>query len=292
MTSGNCIGKKIEPYLYLTPAIIFIIVVFLYPVIAVFQESFLQRTGEGFKFVGIANYKIVFKDSVFWGSLQHNLTLFICVPIIVFFSIIFSVLLHERTRGWRIYRSIAFLPYVLSIVVVGIVFSYIFQYRGILNTFLKNANLSFFVRDWLGSTTLALPTMMVVIIWRELGFGIVLFLARLTSINEELFEAAKLDGASWWQTVVYVTVPQLRTIIEFYFVFECIQILSWVFDYVYVMTQGGPGESTYVIEYYIYKNAFTYNSMQIATTAAAILFLFVLIFMFVQFRVRKAVITE
>lgn len=292
MTARNCIGKKTEPYLYLAPAIIFIIVVFLYPIIALFQESFLQKAEEGFKFVGVTNYKLVLEDNIFWKSFQHNLTLFICVPIIVFLAIIFAVLLYEETGGWRIYRSIVFLPYMLAIVVVGIIFSYIFQYRGIFNLFLKNVNLSFLVRDWLGSTDLALPTMMIVIIWRELGFGVVLFLARLMSVDEALFEAAKLDGASWWQTIVYVTLPQLRTIIEFYLVFEGITMLSWVFDYVYVMTQGGPGESTYVIEYYIYQNAFRFNSMHIATAAAVILFLFVLIFMFLQFKVRKAAIAQ
>jgi ABC-type sugar transport system permease subunit len=130
---------------------------------------------------------------------------------------------------------------------------------------------------------------MFVVIWKELGFGIILFLARMSSISEELYDAAKLDGAGWWQQMIYVTVPQMTTVIEFYIIVNLITMLSWVFAYVLVMTKGGPGNSTWVLEYFIYQKAFPYSQMQIASAAAVLLLIFALLLMFLQARLRRQV---
>jgi ABC-type sugar transport system permease subunit len=140
--------------------------------------------------------------------------------------------------------------------------------------------------DWLGSTRLALPTLMFVIIWKEVGFGVVLFLARLMSAEQELFDAAKIDGANWWQLHWHITIPELATVIEFFSVISVITMLSWVFNYVYVMTAGGPGNSTMVTELYIYLTGFRYNQPNL-TSAVAVLLLFVTgLFIFLELRLR------
>ncbi len=151
------------------------------------------------------------------------------------------------------------------------------------------AGLDSIARDWLGSPRTAIWVIMFVIIWKELGFGIVLFLARMSSISEELFDAAKLDGAGWWTTLIYVIIPQMATVIEFYAIVELITMLSWVFSYILVMTKGGPGTSTWVMEYFIYQKAFPYSQMQIASAAALLLLLFASGLMFFQARVRRQV---
>ena len=125
-----------------------------------------------------------------------------------------------------------FLPYVLSIPVVGVVFSQLFQLDGTFNTILRSAGLGALGQDWLGSPTWALPTIMFVIVWKELGFGIILCLARLMSVDEQLFEAARVDGAGWWRVLRHVTIPQLLPALAFYAVVELITMLSWVFAYV------------------------------------------------------------
>jgi ABC-type sugar transport system permease subunit len=128
-----------------------------------------------------------------------------------------------------------------------------------------------------------------VIIWKEVGFGVVLFLARLLSLPSETFEAARIDGARFWRLHRFVTVPQLANVIAFYVVVEAITMVSWVFNYVYVMTngQGGPGDATMVSELYIYQTAFQFQAPEVAAAAAAILFAATLVLIVLFFRVQR-----
>jgi ABC-type sugar transport system permease subunit len=146
-----------------------------------------------------------------------------------------------------------------------------FQLNGVVNTGLRSTGLGFAAQDWLGSTTWALPTIMFVIVWKELGFGVILCVARLTSVDEALFEAARVDGASWWRVVRHITIPQLAPALAFYAVVELITMLSWVFAYVYVMTLGGPQNSTVVSEYYIYQAVFQNDTIGVGAAAGVVL---------------------
>jgi ABC-type sugar transport system permease subunit len=249
-------SNKIEPFLFLAPALAVLLVIFGYPVYSLVVLS-LQRQSQGKQiFAGFSNYKLIFMDDVFIKAIQHNGTLLICVPIMVVAALLLAILLFERIRGWQFYRTTLFLPYLLPITVVGLVFSYIFQFSGVLNGILNAIGLKFLALDWLGSTRLVLPTLMFVIIWKEMGFGVILFLARLMSVDEELYDAAKIDGANWLQLHLNITIPQVSTVIEFFTVISIVTMLSWVFNYVYVMTGGGPGNATMVTELYIYLMAF------------------------------------
>ncbi len=279
--------RQIEPYLFLAPALLVIGVIFAFPVLRLITLSF-QRPFQGeMLFVGFGNYQAIFKDEVFLRAVRNNLTLLISVPIMVSIALILAIFLFDRIRGWQFYRTTLFLPYLLPITVVGLIFSYIFQLSGVLNDFLTVIGLERFVLDWLGSTRLALPTLMFVIVWKEVGFGIVLFLARLMSVEEELFDAAKIDGANWWRLQWHITIPQLATTIEFFTIVSIITILSWVFGYVYVMTGGGPGNSTMVTELFIYLTGFRYNQMNIASAVSVILLLVTGIFIFLELRLRE-----
>jgi ABC-type sugar transport system permease subunit len=133
---------------------------------------------------------------------------------------------------------------------------------------------------------------MAVILWKEVGLGIILFLARLLSIDEQLFEAAELDGASWLQKVIYVAIPQLSSVIQFYTLFSIITVFCWVFNYIFATTNGGPNNSTYVMELYIYKIAFRYNIPHVAASAAVLLLVFVCIIIYIQFRLQRKIEVE
>jgi len=279
-------SRKLEPWLYLAPMLVAIAFVFGYPLVSLIILSFQRRVSGVNIFVGLTNYQALFKDDVFLEAVENNLNLLITVPIMVVVALILAVFLFERIRGWQFYRTTLFLPYLLPITVVGLIFSYIFQLSGVLNDFLNLIGLDFLALDWLGSTRLALPTLMFVIIWKEVGFGIVLFLARLMSVEEELFDAAKIDGANWWQLQWYITVPQLATVIEFFTVISVITMLSWVFNYVFVMTGGGPGNSTMVTELFVYLMGFRYNQMNIASAVSVLLLLVTGIFIFLELRIR------
>ena len=263
------------PWIYALPMIVFVMGIFAYPIATLFLYS-VQNVGTSAfassSFAGLANYRYIFADPLFATAIVNNLKLFLCVPVMVVLSVILSAILYDRPRGWRIYRTLLFIPYVLSIPVVGVVFGYIFEYRGVLNTAIRAVGLDILARDWLGSPAWAMPTIMFVIVWKELGFGIVLCLARLMSVSEDYFESARVDGARWWRILWHVTIPQLTPAIAFYAVVELINMLSWVFAYIYVMTLGGPMNSTVVSEYYIYQQVFTSNVIGVGSAAGVVLF--------------------
>ena len=237
-----------------------------------------QRVGSAYvpsEFVGVDNYRYVYDDSLFWDALLNNAQLLLCVPILIGLAALVAALLFDRVRGWKAYRTLLFIPYILSIPVVGIVFGYVFQLNGLLNTALETVGLGGLAQDWLGSSSYAMWSIMAVIVWKELGFGIIVFLARLMSVNEEMFESARVDGAGWWQTFRHITLPQLVPAIVFFGIVETITMLSWVFAYIYVMTSGGPGNSTVVSEWYIFQQVFSNSAIGIGSAAAVTLLAFV-----------------
>jgi ABC-type sugar transport system permease subunit len=275
-----------EIILYLLPALIVIGFVFFFPIIRVIQYSLNRVSPKSLIFIGLTNYKILFTDDIFLSGLKNNIILLAAVPIIIILSVFFAILLFEKIRGWKFYRFVLFLPYILAIPVIGVVFSYIFQLNGVLNFLLEKVGLNFLMADWLGSSKWALWTVMFVIVWKELGFGIVLVFARLMSVPKDLYEAAEIDGANWLQKHIHVTIPQTRNVVSFLTIISIITMLSWVFNYIYVMTSGGPGTSTMVAEYYIYQTAFRYHNMGQASAASVVLFIITFIFVIVQTRIR------
>jgi putative chitobiose transport system permease protein len=265
---------RITPLLYAGPTLAFVAAVFAYPLIQLFHYSF-ENVGQSAyvptTWAGLSNYRYIYSDSLFTGALQNNLELFLCVPVLVVLSVIVAAILHDRPFGWKAYRTILFVPYVLSIPMVGVVFGYLLEYNGNVNVLLRDGGLGGLARDWLGSPAYALPTIMFVIVWKELGFGIVLCNARLSSADEAVFEAARVDGASWWQSLWHVTIPQLVPALAFFAVVEFINMLSWVFAYIYVMTLGGPENSTVVSEYYIYQQVFQNDAIGVGAAAGVTL---------------------
>jgi ABC-type sugar transport system permease subunit len=247
--------RRLIPWLFAAPLIAFVGFVFLYPLVAVVRYSF-QQVGSGYipsEFVGTRNYDYIYDDSLFWSALLNNAQLLLCVPVLIVLAAIVAALLFDRVRGWRAYRTLLFVPYIISIPVVGIVFGYVFQLNGLLNTALRA----------------------------------VVFLARLMSVNEEMFESARVDGAGWWQTFRHVTLPQLVPAIVFFGIVETITMLSWVFAYIYVMTSGGPGNSTVVSEWYIFQQVFSNGAIGIGSAAAVTLLAFVSVLIVVRFWAGK-----
>lgn len=284
------------PWLYISPAVLVLLVIFGYPLVRIFEFSFKRIRGTTGPFVGWDNYRFVVRNPIFQHAVEHNLLLLISVPIMVFLALIFSVLLYERIAGWRFFRTTLFLPYILAVTVVGITFGYMFTLNGVINEALRRIGLGVLALDWLGRPEYALWTLMGIIIWKELGFGIVLFLARLMSVKEELYDAAKIDGCGWWGLMRYITIPQLRTIIEFFAIVSMINMLSWVFNYVYVITKGGPGDATQVMELFIYNRVGGSwggtVAPGLASAAAVMLLLGTLVLIFLLFKLRGSLEEE
>ena len=218
------------------------------------------------------------------GALCSQSAVFLIMTVL---ALLFSLILFDQIRGWKVYRTLIFTPYILAVPVVGTTFIYLYSTSGIVNEILRSVGAGFLAQDWLGNPKLVLPSIMSVIIYRELGFGVVLFLARMMSIPGELLEAAKLDGANWYKMHRHVTVPQLRSVIEFFVVVETMTMLSWVFAYVYTMTGGGPGFASVIMEFYIWQNAFEFQSPAIASALAVLLLAVVSGLIFLQHRLRR-----
>jgi ABC-type sugar transport system permease subunit len=284
---------RLVPWLYTLPLLALVGGVFAYPLAQLIHYSLENVGGSAYvptTFAGTSNFRYIFGDSLFHTAIRNNLELFLCVPILLVLSVLVSALIFDRPRGWKVYRAVIFVPYVLSIPVVGVVFGYMFQLNGVVNSGLRSLGLGFAAQDWLGSTTWALPTIMFVIVWKELGFGVILCVARLTSVDEQLFEAARVDGAGWWRVVRHITIPQLAPALAFYAVVELITMLSWVFAYVYVMTLGGPQNSTVVSEYYIYQAVFQNDTIGVGAAAGVTLLAIVTVLIGVRFWVERTVV--
>ncbi len=275
------------PYLYAAPVVVLLLVVFGYPLVRVVDFSFRRVRGDSGPWIGLENYRLVLDDPTFREAVKHSAFLLLAVPIMLAISVVVALFLYERMRGWRIYRSILFIPYILAVAIVGIVAAYMFQLNGVVNGFLGAVGLGALEQDWIGSSDWALRTILIVIVWREVGFGIILFLARLLSLDESPLEAARIDGANWWQRVRYVVVPELKGTIELYVVIASITMVAWVFAYIWTITKGGPGDATVVLELYIYNTGLRNSLPGMASAVAVMLLAVTLVAIGVLFWVRS-----
>lgn len=277
------------PYLYVLPLLALLGFVFGLSLIRLVEFSFKQVRGIDGPWIGLRNYELVLGQPLFWESVRHNLQLFLAIPVMVAIALVLALLLHERMRGWRIHRTILFLPYILAIPIIAVVMKQMFQFSGPVNGLLSALSLDFLVLDWIGSAEVALWTVMGLIIWRETALGVILFLSRLMALDESLTEAARLEGASWWQRAWYVQLPQMRGVIEFFTVISIITMLSAVFAYVYVIGggRGGPGTATMVIELYIFNALIRTSLPGIAAAVSVMLFVVSLALIWGLFVLRR-----
>ena len=171
-------SHRLTPYLFVLPLIVLLAFVFGYPLVRIFEFSFKMVRGIDGPWIGFRNYELVLSQPLFWESVTHNLILLIAIPAMVGIALLISIVLYERVKGWKLYRILLFLPYILAIPIVAIVLKKMFQFSGPVNEVLRWLSLDFLALDWIGSSDVALWTVILVIIWRESALGIVLFLAR------------------------------------------------------------------------------------------------------------------
>ena len=263
--------RALGPYVLIAPAAGFIGVIFLYSLVRLGYASLHTGDNGNTGPAQLDAYRFVLNDDVFRTAVKHNLLLLISVPVVLVLALGIALILHEGIMGWRIYRTIVFVPYILAIPVLGTTFIYLLSLDGGLNSLLRDLGLGFLAQDWFGSPSWVLPSIAAIIIYHELGFGVVLFLARLLSLPEEVDQAARIDGCNWWQLRRQITLPQMTGVITAFVTLELINMLSWVFAYVYSTTKGGPNFASYVIELYIFDSAFTFRAPSFAAAAAILL---------------------
>ena len=257
--------KKIDysNYYFILPAFLFYIIFVLYPLADTFYTSFTQWSGIGEKkWVGLENYYNNLNDVKIISAIKHSFILIIFYsffPIIIGLAIA-GIMVRVKVKGIAFYRAILFLPQILSMIVVGIAWRWIYAPKGPLNTGLDFLGLDNWSRAWLGSFDFALPFVGLIGTWVMFGFAMILFIAGVQKIPTELYDAAKVDGAGPFAEFFNVTLPALKGEIIVALVFTVTLALR-NFDLIYITTGGGPGTSTMIPSMFIYKKAFQMNQV-------------------------------
>lgn len=258
-------------WLLLTPAFALLAAFKLYPAIMGVYYSFTNWAGFGSpSFVGLKNYRQLFHDGNFLTILENNGKVVVALPFFVFVPLVIAVLLWERPWGHRFLKAAYFFPAILSPVVIGALFGVLLTVSGPVDSFVR-LFIPSFRADWLGSPTLAMWSVLAVVLWANFGIGVLIYLSALASVPLEHYEAASLDGAGWWATLWRITVPALRGVISFWSVIVLISLFTTMFGFVYTLTSGGPGVSSTVMEYDVYVQAFTNQNYGYAAAVGVIL---------------------
>ncbi len=251
---------SLAPYLWILPAILVYGIFKLGPLIGGIYLALLRWDGiEDPRFIGLRNFDKILNDKLTLMVLGNNVE-YAVITVVgkIVLSLFLAIMLNQAFRGRTFYRTGLFMPVVMSFVVIGILWRWLFNTEfGLINNLLENLGLGFLALDWLGDTNIALKSLTLVDIWKWYGFHMVIFLAGLQSIPDELYEAARIDGASVWQQFLHVTLPMLQPVMIVNVTISVMGAFN-VFDIPYVMTEGGPANSTNVMALHIFLRGFKF----------------------------------
>ena len=260
--------------------LIFTLVPVVFSLILAFMKWDSFSTPE---FVGLQNFTRMLSDDTFWLSLKNTFLYTIgVVPLTLVCSLGLAILLNQKIKGVKFFRTAFFFPYVTSLVAIAVVWSMLFHpTMGPINQFLRVVIEN--PPGWLSSSDWALTAIIIVSVWRGMGYYMILYLAGLQGISKELYEAAAMDGANKWKQFIHITVPALRPTTFFVTIMLVINCFK-IFDLVQVMTDGGPGRATNVLVYQVYSEAFVKFNFGYASAIAMVLFVIVLVITVIQFK--------
>lgn len=274
--------KRYVPYLFLLPAGVILLVFFFIPFFQTIVLSFSDYSANIYNptFIGLQNYFKLFQSPVFYKVLANTfLYLFIAVPILAIIPLFLAILINQKIKGITLYKILIYLPVIVSIVVAAIAFKWLYADQGILNFLI--GKMGFAPIGWLTDTRFALISVIIVTIWKGIGYYMMIYLAGLMSVPKELYEACEIDGASAWRKHLTVTIPHIMPTIALVSTISAISAMK-VFAEIYVMTKGGPLNSSKTIVYYIYERAFENLDLGYASAMAVVLLVIVMIFSFIN----------
>jgi ABC-type sugar transport system permease subunit len=269
--------ESLTAYLSFLPALVLVGLLMWYPLATAIYHSFTAWDGIDAAWIGLNNYISIFTSGDLWLLLRNNLIFLCSIPGILLIALIVSILLFEEIPGWKFFRSVYYLPTILSAAVVGYLMRTLFASEGVINELLRTVGLAGLARTWLDSVPTSFMVLILAFYWQTLGQGTLIFLSGLSAISTELLEAARIDGANWWQRLFRVIFPLLAPAIAYFLVTNVIYVFIGLFSLVYSITRGGPGYETTPIDYMIYLKAFSTGDFGYAC-ALAILLLFLVSF--------------
>ncbi len=280
---------KLTPYLFLTPMVVGLIVFRLGPVLVAALASFTRwNIQTPPQLLALNNYQELLSSGIFWQVFKNTLIFTaIFVPGVMVLSLLMAVMVNQKLLGIAFFRGLFFMPYITAMVAVAMVWNWIFATRfGVLNWALIHLFQVSNPPAWLADKTWALPALAIVAIWKQVGFQMLIFLAGLQSIPQNLYEAASIDGASRRDAFLKITIPLLSPITFFVFVITIIDAFK-TFEVTYAMTGGGPNNASTTLAYYIYQNAFIYGRMGYASALAMFLLVFVGLTTYFSFKLKE-----
>lgn len=270
------IAQRAAPLLLLLPALAILAWLMIYPAGDAVHLAFTNWDGfSSPQSVGLENFSNLLHDKHFKEALFHNLAIIAAMPIWIGLPYGIAWGIHRQIWGWKFFRFAFFLPVVLSPVVIGVYYGIVLKPDGPLNSALESVGLGFIAQEWLNDPPIALPVVIAIIIWSTFGIGVLIFLSGLASLDGELIDAAKVDGASPWQIQRHVIFWQLLPVIEFWAVLIVIASFTAFFPLIYTLTHGGPGYSTYTADFDLYQEAFTNGRLGYASAIGVALALII-----------------
>lgn len=281
--------KWIAGYLFVGPAALLLIVFSLISIgvslyLSFFDYDIIARGGP---FVGLGNYReALLQDELFWTALRNTAYYAIgVVPGITIFAFLLALAGHRVKHGKSIFRTIYFLPSITPIVVISLIWVWLYSPEGMFNKFLDRIGID--GPNWLMDAKVAMPSVIIMSIWVHVGYYVVIYLAGLADIPRDFYDAAKVDGANWWQEIRYVTVPLLRNVTLFVTVTLAIGAFQ-VFAQIYIMTMGGPGSATTSMQLLIFRQGFQYFRMGYASALSWLLFAVIFVLVAIQLRTTRS----
>ena len=290
---ANTLGRrfsKLAPYLWILPALTVYAIFKLYPLVSGLQMSLLRWDGiEDPRYIGLRNFEKILSDPMTGTVLLNNVQYAVGTVVgKIVLSLFLAILLHQALKGRTFYRTSLFMPVVMSFVVVGVLWSWLFNPQfGLINSFLRGLGLDFLVQDWLGDAAVALNSLILVDIWKWYGFHMVIFLAGLQSIPDELYEAARIDGASVWQQFLHVTLPMLQPVMIVNVTISVMGAFN-VFDIPFIMTAGGPANATNVMALHIYIRGFKFYRFGFSAALSYVLLVIVTLVAAIQLKLMTS----
>ncbi len=277
---------SLTPYLFLTPALLIILIFVIYPIVAVVYYSFTDYSiVTPPVWIGLKNYEHLFQDSIFWQALLHSFIYLLVTPILIVLCIILAIVVNRKLHGINAFRAMYYIPVISGSIAVGISWRLMLDTNGLLNSLLMAVGAIQEPIQWLAEPAYTLPIAMLLTIWAGLGYYMMIFLAGLQNIPEELYDAALMDGCNHFQKHWHVSLPGLRPQITFVAIISSLAALE-VFNEIFILTGGLGGvlNSGVTVVFYLWQQAFKLQHAGYASAVAMALLVITLIFSIVNIR--------
>ncbi len=280
-------SQYIAGVVFALPVIILEAVLLAGPIAQAIYYSFTRWDGIQTTWIGLDNYQRLFGDPNFWRVVLNNMILLAAVPVAILIPLLVAYVLNEHVLGWRFFRSVYFLPTAISWVVIGMVAIRVFAVEGILNHLLAAVGLDV-QTDLLSGEYSAMLAVAVTFIWSVFGTNTIIFITGMATLDREVYEAARVDGASGLTTFRRITVPMLMRFIQFAFILTLITAFTALFSLIFIMTGGGPGFGSTTLEFYVYQQGFKVGAFGYAAAIGIVLFVVVFGISLAQLRLFRS----